>query len=1042
MANEPNDQGTHAPGEQETDERTLMVLLDPLFDRAWYTSRYPDIAGGGLDPLLHFIRFGLSEQRDPNRFFDGAWYLEYYPDVAALSLHPLLHYLQHGAASLRRPNARFDAAWYVAQHPEAAGNPLLYHMRIGVAAGYPTERSFDVRDYLPSTGVGPKPPPGVFADVVLPVRDDVAAVRSCLATLMADRALPMARLIVVDDGSTDPAMIAWLDGLADDGLIHLVRNRHPLGFAAAANRGMQDAEGHDVVLVNGTPALPAGWLVRLAGHAHADPAIATVCAASQRIGWEGEQRSIDLPPGQADAISRQVNAGRAGDVPAIAGGCFYIKLTALRAMGGLDAGSFPDAAPAMADFCLRAVRRGWRNRLAWDCFVAAPADMSLADETIGTRHPDLKARMAASLEHGDPCLFALHAAFLRQSGRPVILTVSHHYGGGVRRYIDDLVDRYRGEAGFVSLEGGDQVVTLHIEGHAGRPAFAAPADRFDDLLLVLRSTNVSRAHIQHLLGIDIDMRRLVHRLGVPFDVTVHDYFALCPQLVFLKWPDGYYCEEPGPGECTACLAENNPNAARDIVSWRREQQWLFTEADRVICPSADVKARLGRYGLDGKAVVVPHETQTETVWRVSKPKLSGETLRVALLGVLGDHKGARVVASVAQAAGRALSFHLIGHVEDDFPLDALPLIHQTGRYAEADLPRLLKETRPHVIWLPSTCPETYSYTLTTAVETGLPIVATDLGAFPERLAGRPNTWLVDHRARTPELLDVFQAVRDRLKARTKDKPAPRAGVPSDFYAHAYLRPPAVPPAAPGSARRTIAIVPERQPSGALTAGAYQRLLLPVDHAVGRDWNVVLADSETVRGMRADAILTHRLAFPTPADAEHLINHARQQGAAVIYDLDADPDALLDPHPVQSRRDGADTPEQAAETVRYMIAEADAVWVSTNRLKERIARLRGDAEVLETRLDERLWDANPPPAPFWPDPVRVLWMDSLRHDREYAMIEPALIRLESEYMHRVAFDVIGGTAQPTLPAGLVRPAMPRQAMRSYPGFVHWVTTRRP
>ena len=40
------------------------------------------------------------------------------------------------------------------------------------------------------------------------------------------------------------------------------------------------------------------------------------------------------------------------------------------------------------------------------------------------------------------------------------------------------------------------------------------------------------------------------------------------------------------------------------------------------------------------------------------------------------------------------------------------------------------------------CPETYSYTLTTAIDSGLPIVATEIGALPERLTGRPQTWII------------------------------------------------------------------------------------------------------------------------------------------------------------------------------------------------------------------------------------------------------------------------------------------------------------
>ena len=39
-------------------------------------------------------------------------------------------------------------------------------------------------------------------------------------------------------------------------------------------------------------------------------------------------------------------------------------------------------------------------------------------------------------------------------------------------------------------------------------------------------------------------------------------------------------------------------------------------------------------------------------------------------------------------------------------------------------------------------PETYAYTLSVALQAGLPIVASALGAFPERLAGVPRSTTV------------------------------------------------------------------------------------------------------------------------------------------------------------------------------------------------------------------------------------------------------------------------------------------------------------
>src|SRR5256885_5548391 len=52
-------------------------------DATWYLGEYPDIAAAGLDPLTHYLKWGVHEQRNPNPLFDTAWYGACNPDVAA-----------------------------------------------------------------------------------------------------------------------------------------------------------------------------------------------------------------------------------------------------------------------------------------------------------------------------------------------------------------------------------------------------------------------------------------------------------------------------------------------------------------------------------------------------------------------------------------------------------------------------------------------------------------------------------------------------------------------------------------------------------------------------------------------------------------------------------------------------------------------------------------------------------------------------------------------------------------------------------------------
>lgn len=85
--------------------------LDGHFDAAWYRRTYADVAASGEDPLLHYLRIGLSERRDPSAGFDTEAYLADHPDVAARGLHAVQHYALWGVAEGRRVRrSRRDAA--------------------------------------------------------------------------------------------------------------------------------------------------------------------------------------------------------------------------------------------------------------------------------------------------------------------------------------------------------------------------------------------------------------------------------------------------------------------------------------------------------------------------------------------------------------------------------------------------------------------------------------------------------------------------------------------------------------------------------------------------------------------------------------------------------------------------------------------------------------------------------------------------------------------------------------------------------------------
>jgi lipopolysaccharide biosynthesis protein/tetratricopeptide (TPR) repeat protein len=121
-----------------TSEDIQLISQSSLFDSTWYRERNEDAQLTALDPIVHYLRCGAGEGRDPNPLFDSDWYLAKNREVAARGVNPLVHYIRTGAAEGRAPHPLFDTTWYSKTNPELMEigiNPLAHYLMYGAAEG-------------------------------------------------------------------------------------------------------------------------------------------------------------------------------------------------------------------------------------------------------------------------------------------------------------------------------------------------------------------------------------------------------------------------------------------------------------------------------------------------------------------------------------------------------------------------------------------------------------------------------------------------------------------------------------------------------------------------------------------------------------------------------------------------------------------------------------------------------------------------------------------------------------------------------------------
>ena len=702
----------------------------------------------------------------------------------------------------------------------------------------------------------PITPPQHPVDIIVPVYRGLADTRLCIDSVLASTNQSAWRLVVINDASPEPEVTAWLrERAAQDSRITLLENPDNLGFVGTVNRGMALSTSNDVLLLNSDTEVANDWLDRIRRAAYGDSKVASVTPFSNNAticSYPRFCKDNSLPAGydtaRLDALCAQTNPGAVVDVPTGVGFCMYIRRDCLAQVGLFDTENFGKGYGEENDFCQRAAKAGWRNLHLLDTFVLHTGGVSFGDsksprekaamETLRRLHPRYESAVMAFVQAdpAQPYRLALDVARITQAHRPVVLAVLHDRAGGTVRHVRELAQHLSEQAIFLTLTPApDRCVRLELAGKdEGFQLVFRLADQYQDLVQALTQLGVRHIHYHHLLGHDPLIMDLPPQLGVGYDFTAHDFYSFCTHIS-MTGSDNRYAGEAVPGLCACCSPQDAaPVGGGTVADWRHRNRHFLTGARLVLAPSYDTAQRMAAFAPGARVRVIPHTDMSAPDLPAppvpsAKPLQTGAPLKIVVLGALSAIKGADLLEATALEAARRnapIEFHLLGYGYRH--LQTQPRAHLTvhGSYEDDDLPGLLQWLQPDLVWFPAQWPETYSYTLSASLQAGLPVVAPDLGAFPERLAGRPWSWVVRWDMSAAEYVDLFLALREKHFATCQPpQPAAQAGnaAASDWhYRHDYL---AGVPNAAQTEPLPIPFIKEhlRVPAGA-TSGAKSLLL--------------------------------------------------------------------------------------------------------------------------------------------------------------------------------------------------------------------------
>lgn len=275
-----------------------------------------------------------------------------------------------------------------------------------------------------------------------------------------------------------------------------------------------------------------------------------------------------------------------------------------------------------------------------------------------------------------------------------------------------------------------------------QPALAAAFEH------VLAAERPDLVHIQHLMGLPLGLIDQIREAGIPYVVTLHDYWYVCANGQLLTNYDATVCDGPQPLylNCARCaLARLGHGHAFPLLplvaplfGLRHGRVWpVLQQAAALIAPTrftADVYRRLGapaeRIRVIGHGIDVP---------AALPPQPPHDDLHLGYIGGIAPQKGVHVLlAAVNQLPPAGVRLTVYGDL-NAFPVYAAELeqaaihpgIRLAGRLPHARLWPALAEL--DLLVVPTLWYETASLIVQEAFAAGVPVVASRIGVLPERV---------------------------------------------------------------------------------------------------------------------------------------------------------------------------------------------------------------------------------------------------------------------------------------------------------------------
>lgn len=627
-----------------------------------------------------------------------------------------------------------------------------------------------------------------MVDIIIPLYNAFSYFKDCLESVLRQTRVKH-RIIVINDKSDEKKLLDYLEKLKKSNIPNLVilKNKKNLGFVKTVNRGMQYSKINDVVLLNSDTVVTKNWLEKIQECAYSSEAIATVTPLSNSAticSVPDFGKDNELPKGYTIDSFAQLIEDKSlklyPEIPTAVGFCMYIKRESLNLLGYFDEKNFAKGYGEENDFSMKVKKAGLLNVLDDTTFIYHKGSASFTDE----RKTEIQRKSLKTIEKLHPGYLALVDRFCKENPlspihknikfwinsyspkkKNILFVKQYEPGpGGVGYLILDIIKNVSDLNYYVlspTKENNIQLDLWRNRRKTGSLLFSLKNKdkdksitdiEIEDLFkFILSSFKIDLVHFQHLLGLPLSLLSIPRKKNIPSLITLHDFFIINSSIFLQREPQS---------KNVFSFYKNSTEYLEDIKGKRTISSKANYELTRLkyikekiknintlIVPSEFLRSEFKNIFVTSDIKIIPHGLNIPKS-RDTIP-IRSKTITISFLGVAAPHKGITEFLRIVAAPKLRGKFHwkIIGPINDYLELlkdlgfsNTLKKVEIIGRFNREKLPQIFRREKVDIVILTSTCPESYSFTLSESIQCNIPVVGRNLGAIGDRIKRGKFGW--------------------------------------------------------------------------------------------------------------------------------------------------------------------------------------------------------------------------------------------------------------------------------------------------------------